>query len=206
MNTILFHVSDSRWLIEALDVIRTGGLVAFPTDTVYGLGTSAFNALAVEKIYAAKERPDEKSIPILIGDIADLEKVSSNVPRSARILALHFWPGPLTIVVPKEPGIPEAVSRSTTIGVRIPEHPVAERLLRAAGPMAVTSANLSGMQNPLTAREVLDQLHGRIDMIIDGGGSGLSIPSTVVNCMGAAPEILREGPISLQQILEVLNQ
>ncbi|HKZ43664.1 MAG TPA: L-threonylcarbamoyladenylate synthase [Anaerolineales bacterium] len=206
MNTILFHVSDSRWLIEALDVIRTGGLVAFPTDTVYGLGTSAFNALAVQKIYAAKERPDEKTIPILLGDIADLEKVSSNVPRSARILALHFWPGPLTIVVPKEPGIPEAVSRSTTIGVRIPEHPVAERLLRAAGPMAVTSANLSGMQNPLTAREVLDQLHGRIDMIIDGGGSGLSIPSTVVNCMGAAPEILREGPISLQQILEVLNQ
>lgn len=206
MNTILFPVSDSRWLIEALDVIRTGGLVAFPTDTVYGLGTSAFNALAVQKIYAAKERPDEKTIPILLGDIADLEKVSSNVPRSARILALHFWPGPLTIVVPKEPGIPEAVSRSTTIGVRIPEHPVAERLLRAAGPMAVTSANLSGMQNPLTAREVLDQLHGRIDMIIDGGGSGLSIPSTVVNCMGAAPEILREGPISLQQILEVLNQ
>ena len=206
MKTILFPVSDSRWLIEALDVIRNGGLVAFPTDTVYGLGTSAFNALAVQKIYAAKERPDEKTIPILLGDIADLEKVSSNVPRSARILALHFWPGPLTIVVPKEPGIPEAVSRSTTIGVRIPEHPVAERLLRAAGPMAVTSANLSGMQNPLTAREVLDQLHGRIDMIIDGGGSGLSIPSTVVNCMGAAPEILREGPISLQQILEVLNQ
>ena len=206
MNTILFHVSDSRWLIEALDVIRNGGLVAFPTDTVYGLGTSAFNALAVEKIYAAKERPDEKTIPILLGDIADLEKVSSSFPRSARILALHFWPGPLTIVVPKEQGLPEAVSRSTTVGVRIPEHPVAERLLRAAGPMAVTSANLSGLQNPLTAGDVMDQLNGRIDMIIDGGRTGFGTPSTVVNCIGADPEILREGPISLQQILEVLNQ
>jgi L-threonylcarbamoyladenylate synthase len=205
MKTILIPISDSGWPSKALAVIKSGGMVAFPTDTVYGLGASAFNASAVKKIYKAKGRQVEKSIPILLGDIVDLEKVSSHISQSVMRLASHFWPGPLTIIVNKHPDIPKAVSNSATVGLRIPNHLVAEKLLRAAGPMAVTSANLSGNQNPHSAADVMAQLDGRIDMIIDGGDTGNGPASTVINCMGVEPQIIREGPISIRQVLEVLR-
>ena len=206
MITRLVPISDPGWENKALSVIQAGDLVAFPTDTVYGVGTSAFNNIAVEKIFLAKDRPDNRAIPILLGDIADLDKVSAQVSPMALILASHFWPGPLTIVVPKHPNIPGSVSRSETIGIRIPDHPVAGELLRIAGPLAVTSANLSGRNNPQSAGDIMDQLGGRIRMIIDGGRVGIRTASTVVNCLGSDPEILREGPISLKQVMAALGR
>jgi L-threonylcarbamoyladenylate synthase len=189
----------------ACDVLRAGGLVAFPTDTVYGVGALASDGAAVESIYVAKDRPVEKAIPVLIGDLDDLAKVSLDIPEIALKLATRFWPGPLTLVVPKHPDLPEAVSAAPTVGVRVPDHPVARALLRAAGPMAVTSANLSGQPNPSTAQEVFAQLGGRIALILDGGKTPGGVPSTVVDCAGAQPQVLRAGPILQDELQSVLG-
>jgi L-threonylcarbamoyladenylate synthase len=191
-------------LPQASEILNAGGLVAFPTDTVYGIGACAFDGKAVENIYAAKERPNEKAIPILLADVADLIKVTSEIPGMARTLATRFWPGPLTLVLPKHPNLPEAVSAAPTVGVRVPDHPVALALLRLAGPMAVTSANLSGQPSPSTAQEVLAQLSGRVALILDGGPTPGGIPSTVVDCTGSEPKILREGPLSQAEIFSSL--
>ncbi|MDO9348315.1 MAG: L-threonylcarbamoyladenylate synthase, partial [Anaerolineales bacterium] len=142
MKTEVLLAQAPSTLPRALAILRGGGLVAFPTDTVYGVGALAFDAAAVEKIYEAKGRSTEKAIPILLGDTADLEKVTAQASEMALRLAARFWPGPLTLVVPKYPSIPDALSPLPTVGVRVPDHPVARALLRAAGPMAVTSANL----------------------------------------------------------------
>jgi L-threonylcarbamoyladenylate synthase len=204
MDTLILPANHPNAMIQALQILQSGGLVAFPTDTVYGVGALAFDAAAIEKIYAAKGRSTEKAIPILFGDAADLEQVTAQVSEMALRLATRFWPGPLTLVVPKHPSLPEAVSTAPTVGVRVPDHPVARALLRAAGPMAVTSANLSGQASPCTAQEVCNQLGGRIPLILDGGGTPGGVPSTVVNCLGAEPQVLREGPITLAQIQAVL--
>ena len=204
MKTEVLSAQSHFTIPRALAILRGGGLVAFPTDTVYGLGALAFDAAAIEKIYVAKGRSTEKAIPILLGDAADLEQVTAQVSEMALRLAGSFWPGPLTLVVPKHPSLPEAVSTAPTVGVRVPDHPVARALLRAAGPMAVTSANLSGKASPCTVQEVYAQLGGRIPLILDGGGTPGGVPSTVVNCLGMEPQVLREGPITLAQILAVL--
>jgi len=204
MNTLILPTNHPNAISQALQILQSGGLVAFPTDTVYGLGALAFDAAAIENIYAVKGRSTEKAIPILFGDGVDLEQVTAQVSEMALSLATCFWPGPLTLVVPKHPNLPEAVSSTPTIGVRVPDHPVARALLRAAGPMAVTSANLSGQSSPCTAQEVYAQLGGRIPLILDGGGTLGGVPSTVVNCLGAEPQVLREGPITLAQIQAVL--
>ena len=188
----------------ALKILQSGGIVAFPTDTVYGLGALAFNNNAIESIYKAKNRPVEKAIPILIGDLSDFEKVADDIPNMALRFASRFWPGPLTCIVPKKRTLPLAVSATSTIAVRIPDHVDARALLRAAGPMAVTSANISGGQNPSTAGEVYDQLNGRIPLILDGRTTQGGIPSTLVDCTGELPVILREGPITLDKLLSVL--
>jgi L-threonylcarbamoyladenylate synthase len=188
----------------ALKILQSGGIVAFPTDTVYGLGALAFNNNAIESIYEAKNRPIEKAIPILIGDLSELEKVADDIPNMALRFASRFWPGPLTCIVPKKQTLPLAVSATATVAVRIPDHVDARALLRAAGPMAVTSANISGGQNPSTAQEVYDQLNGRVPLILDGGVTKGGIPSTLVDCTGELPVILREGPISLDELMEVL--
>ncbi len=154
MKTILLTTDSHNAISSALEISRNGGLVAFPTDTVYGVGALAFDAPAVESIYIAKDRPVEKAIPILIGGPEDLDKVTSDIPSIAAKLAARFWPGPLTLVVPKHPKLPEVVSAGPTVGVRVPDHPVARALLTAAGPMAVTSANISGQASPKTAEEV----------------------------------------------------
>ncbi len=185
----------------ALDELNNGGLVAFPTDTVYGLGALAFNQHAIESIYIAKQRPIEKAIPILIGDLSELDKVAEYIPKMALHLTTRFLPGPLTCILPKKHTLPLAISATATVGVRIPNHEIARALLRAAGPMAVTSANISGQPSPTSAQEVYDQLNGRIPIIIDGGVTPGGVPSTLVDCTGAEPVILREGPISLEEIL-----
>ena len=203
MITEILSTQNPLALARALEILRSGGLVAFPTDTVYGVGALVFNGPAVESIYAAKDRPVEKAIPVLIGDVDDLAKVSAAVPEIALKLAARFWPGPLTLVVPKHPKLPEAVSATETVGVRLPNHPVARGLLRLAGPMAVTSANLTGHPSPSTADEVFAQLGGRIALILDGGKTPGGVPSTVVDCVGVEPQVLREGPISWKEILEL---
>lgn len=205
MKTTILSASDPQAFSQALAVLQTGGLVAFPTDTVYGVGALVFNAAAVQAIYLAKDRPVEKAIPVLIADAADLLKVSLEVPALASRLAACFWPGALTLVVTKHPDLPDAVSATDTVGVRIPDHPVARALLRVAGPLAVTSANLSGQPSPSTAREVYEQLGGRIVLIIDGGTTPGGVPSTVVDCVGAEPQVLREGPVTKEQIQSCLS-
>jgi L-threonylcarbamoyladenylate synthase len=204
MHTIVLAASASDTIARALEILRAGGLVAFPTDTVYGLGCRVFDGQAVQSIYNAKDRPVEKAIPVLLGDPEDLEKVAINIPISARRLAARFWPGPLTILVPKKSELPEAVSATKTVGVRMPDHSVARSLLRAAGPMAVTSANMSGQVSPSTAEDVLAQLNGRIPLIIDGGKTPGGMPSTVVDCNGEKISVLREGPITEVQLISAV--
>ena len=203
MKTEIIPASEIQ---TALEILQSGGIVAFPTDTVYGLGSLAFNNAAIESIYTAKDRPIEKAIPILIGDLSDLDQVADDIPSMAFRFASRFWPGPLTCVVPKKQTLPPAVSANTTVAVRIPDHPDTRALLRAAGPMAVTSANISGQSSPSTAQEVYDQLNGRIPLILDGGKTKGGIPSTLVDCTGDKPIILREGPITMSELLEILDQ
>ncbi len=206
MITHLLSADSPRAIPQAMDILKSGGLVAFPTDTIYGIGALAFDGAAVESIYAAKNRPVEKAIPVLMADIEDLERVAAGVPRMAEILARKFWPGPLTLLIPKHARLPQSVSANSTVGVRIPDHPFARVLLRAAGPLAATSANISGRSGPSRADEVFQQLSGRIPLILDGGPTPGGMASTVVDCTGSEPVILRQGPVSREHILAVLKQ
>ncbi len=189
----------------ALNILKQGGLVAFPTDTVYGVGALAFNNAAIESIYTAKDRPIEKAIPILIGDLSDLDQVGIDIPDMALHFAARFWPGPLTCIILKKRTLPPAVSATDTVAVRIPNHSDALALLRAAGPMAVTSANISGQPSPATAQDVFRQLQGRIPLILDGGTTPGGIPSTLVDCTGQSPVILREGPLTMENLISALR-
>lgn len=204
METKTLPIKDPVALTEAVEILQGGGLVVFPTDTVYGLGALAFNERAVASLYEVKERGLEKAIPILIGDIAQLSQVAGVVTPMARKLAKSFWPGPLTIVLPRHPAVPDVVTSYPTVGVRIPNLLSVRKLLRLTGPMAVTSANLSGQSSPSTTQGVMMQLSGRVPLILDGGVTSGGTPSTVVDCTGEEPVVLREGPISLDQIKQAL--
>ncbi|MBV6451215.1 MAG: Threonylcarbamoyl-AMP synthase [Anaerolineales bacterium] len=205
MKTLIVSANADDAIPHALEILNNGGLVAFPTDTVYGVGALASDGKAIESIYIAKDRPIEKAIPILIADADDMDKVGMNIPTVAREIAKRFFPGPLTCVIPKQPTLPSAVSATSTVGVRVPDHDVARALLRAAGPMAVTSANISGQPSPSTAEEVFAQLNRRIELIIDGGKTPGGVASTVVDCTTDKLKILREGPISLEEIRKKLS-
>ncbi|MBK9008794.1 MAG: threonylcarbamoyl-AMP synthase [Anaerolineae bacterium] len=205
MKTKIVSANSPDAINLALDILKDGGLVAFPTDTVYGVGALVFDGKAIESIYTAKNRPIEKAIPVLIADADDMDKVGMDIPDIARRIAARFFPGPLTCIIPKQPTLPSAVSATATVGVRAPDHEVARSLLRAAGPMAVTSANISGQPSPSTAEEVFAQLNGRIPLIIDGGKTPGGVPSTVVDCASDEIKILREGPISLEEIKSKLS-
>lgn len=204
MNTEVLPADSPMAMTSALKVLLSGGLVAFPTDTVYGVGALAFDETAVESIYTAKERPVEKAIPVLVADPEDLTRVAEEIPIFAARLIARFWPGPLTVLVPKKPSLPDIVSATSTVGVRVPDHEAARALLRLAGPMAVTSANRSGQPSPVTAQEVLAQLGGRISLVLDGGRTPGGIPSTLVDCSGNKIQVLREGPISKEQLLSTI--
>ena len=204
MQTILMAINDPKALLMAIDVLTGGGLVAFPTDTVYGVGALAFNEDAVSRISEVKGRVVEKAIPILIGDMGQLGRVAAGVSIQCEKLAKRFWPGPLTIVLPRHPSIPDAVTPLPTVGVRIPNFLPTIDLMKLTGPLAVSSANLTGKNSSSTARGVQAQLDGKIPLILDGGVTPGGIPSTVVDCSQGRPVILREGPISLEQILNAL--
>jgi L-threonylcarbamoyladenylate synthase len=205
MKTTILPTGDPGAIPTALDVLLGDGVVAFPTDTVYGVGALAFQPEGIERLYRVKKRPRSLAIPVLISSSDELEKVALNPGLIAIMLAEHFWPGPLTLIVPRNPNLPEAISQTPTIGVRIPDHPAALALLRHVGPMAVTSANLSGEPEAHTAEEVAAQLGGRIDFILDGGRTPGENSSTVVDTTTNPVSILREGPITEGDIREVLE-
>lgn len=204
MKTEVLRANHPVAIKHALDILNNGGVVAFPTDTVYGLAALAFEANMVESLYTIKGRNNSRAIAILIGELTQLDLVISTMNPMARKLAQRFWPGPLTLVVPRNPALPDNLSPNLTIGVRMPDHPVALELLRQSGPLAVTSANLSGKENAVSAREVLQQLDGRIHLVLDGGTTPGGVPSTVVDCTGSGPQLLRAGPIDQALIQLVL--
>lgn len=206
MNTLVYPGNVKGALEQALDFLQQGELVAFPTDTVYGLGAMAFDAQAIDRLYQAKGREAGKAIAILVGETETLQQVTAGMNEMARRLAQRFWPGPLTLVVEGHPSLPANLSPRPTVGVRMPDHPLALTLLRRAGPLAVTSANLSGAPNASTAQEVFDQLQGRVALILDGGKTPGGLPSTVLDCTGLQPVILRQGPITLEQIYAALGE
>ncbi|MGH2521264.1 MAG: L-threonylcarbamoyladenylate synthase [Anaerolineales bacterium] len=205
MKTEVLPASDPNAIRHAADVLRHNGVVAFPTDTVYGVGALVFRTEAVQRLYLIKGRSTDKAIAVLVARNSDLLKVAHELTPCAQKLALKFWPGSLTLVVPKHPRLPEGVSVLPTVGVRRPDHTVAQKLLELTGPLAVTSANRSGEPSPLTAADVLAQLNGRIDLLLDGGSVPGGVPSTVVDCSSATPQILRAGPISAAQIEAALR-
>ncbi|MEJ2607821.1 MAG: L-threonylcarbamoyladenylate synthase [Anaerolineales bacterium] len=197
--------SDPQAIACALEILQGGGLVAFPTDTVYGLGARVHDARAIQRIFRVKGRMQTKAIPVLLAGADEISKIALGLPSNAEQLAGRFWPGPLTIVVWRKPGLPEALSAEKTIGLRVPDHRLALGLLTVAGPLAATSANRSGEPSLCTAEDVFTALKGRIELILDGGKTPGGEPSTVVDCTRAVPQILRPGPISEEEILRVLR-
>ena len=204
MKTELLSAGDRTGVTRAAELLCSGQLVAFPTDTVYGVGALAFDANAVALIYVAKERPPEKAIPVLIADEADVPRIAASVPEVARALMARFWPGGLTVVLPKRPDVPEIVSHDATVAVRMPDLDLARALMRLTGPLAATSANRSGQPSPATAGDVAAQLGGRIAAVLDGGPCPGGIPSTVVDCVAWPPRLVRQGALSLSALRAVL--
>jgi L-threonylcarbamoyladenylate synthase len=189
---------------RAAELLKAGELVAFPTDTVYGVAAAASQPAAVTRLYVAKERPAEKAIPILIADVNDLAAVVSEVSASVTRLIARFWPGGLTLILPKSSAVPPEVSPTPSVAVRLPAMPLARQLIRAAGtPLAVTSANRSGQFSPRTAGEVMSQLGGRIAAILDGGACPGGVPSTILDCTTDPPRVLRSGAVSVEGLLKV---
>ncbi|HEY4688110.1 MAG TPA: L-threonylcarbamoyladenylate synthase [Anaerolineae bacterium] len=199
MRTLTLKADEPNAIERAAHMLLEHQLVAFPTDTVYGLGALAFNAEDVAALYRAKDRPPEKAIAVLLADKSMVDQVADHIPDVARRLMDKFWPGALTLIVPKRLGVPDVVSGGLTIGVRVPALEVTRRLLALTGPLAVTSANRSGQPSPQTAAEVLEQLSGRIHVVLDGGRTG-GRPSTVIDCSGNPPALVRPGPITEEQL------
>ena len=205
MLTKIISADHPNAIMRALGLIRSGELVAFPTDTVYGLGAQAFSLQAIQKLFQVKNREPNRAIPILLGGLDQLDLVTVSMGYMALRLAEVFWPGPLTLVVPRHPSLPDIIAPGNTIGIRMPDHPLALSLLGMSGPLATTSANLSGASSPQTAQEVRIQLNRRIPLILDGGRTPGGVPSTVVSCTDKEPVVLRHGPIRMDDLLRALE-
>lgn len=198
--------ADVLW--RAGEILKKGGLVGFPTETVYGLGGNALDAGASKKIYAAKGRPSDNPLIVHIARMEDLERIVKEVPQKVKILAEKYWPGPLTMILPKAECVPmETTGGLESVAVRFPSHPIAQALILAGGGyIAAPSANTSGRPSPTTAAHVIEDLGDAVDMIIDGGQVGIGIESTIVDFTEEIPVILRPGAISLEMLREVLGQ
>ena len=205
LRTETIQASDPMAISVALEVLQRDGIVAIPTDTVYGLAVRASSANAIDRLYQVKGRDHIKAIPILLPDAESLSQVALKPIPAASRLAAGFWPGPLTLVLFGHPNLPPNLSSDKTIGVRVPDHPVALKLLSAAGPLAVTSANPSGLPPARLPSEVLQTLRDKIELVMDAGETPGGQPSTVVNCTGSYPDILRYGPVSEEEILRVFE-
>lgn len=212
MNTIVEKVDinypDKKIIKKAAAVIRNGGLVAFPTETVYGLGADALLPEGAKKIYAAKGRPSDNPLIVHIADFDALEKITSEIPPQARALADAFWPGPLTMIFHKSDAVPrETTGGLDTVAVRMPNHAVALELIRESGGyIAAPSANTSGKPSPTLAEHVATDLNGRIPLILDGGAVGIGIESTIIDLSEEVPMILRPGYITKKMLSEVIGE
>ncbi len=191
----------TRDVAVAAPILRQGGLVAFPTETVYGLGADAGDAAAVRRIFAAKGRPSDNPLIVHVADLGDVDEIGVVTPLGAELIR-RFWPGPLTLVLPALDALPaETRAGLPTVAVRCPDHPVARALIRAVGrPLAAPSANRSGRPSPTAAEAVFDDLDGRIDAVLDGGPCLRGIESTVVDCTGDAPRLLRLGALPAEEL------
>lgn len=198
---------DFKNIMQAGEIIRQGGLVAFPTETVYGLGADAYNAKAAEKIYAAKGRPSDNPLIVHICYMQDLEQIAAYVPKEAKLLAKAFWPGPLTMILRKQKQVPDEITGGMdTVAVRMPSNEIALALIRAGGGfVAAPSANTSGRPSPTNAAHVYEDLQGRIPMIIDGGQVGIGIESTIIDLTETVPMVLRPGYITMEMLQNVIG-
>ena len=200
----------SAKITSAARILETGGVVAFPTETVYGLGADITNESAVRKIYEIKQRPANHPLIVHIGDIALLEHWAQEIPQSAWILAEHFWPGPLTLILQRKNNVPDYITGGQdTVGIRIPAHPVALALLNAMGPnkaLAAPSANLYGKISPTLATHVRAVLNEKVDMILDGGACKVGLESTIVSFNQETVSVLRPGGIPLSVIESIINK
>jgi tRNA threonylcarbamoyl adenosine modification protein (Sua5/YciO/YrdC/YwlC family) len=194
-------------MTSAAEIIRNGGLVAVPTETVYGLAASGLDAAAVEKIYDVKNRPETKPISLLVTGMADVEKFCRDIPETAYVLAERFWPGPLTMVLTKRDNVPGIVTAGgATVGVRCPDHKKTLDIIRLSGvPLAAPSANLSGEPSPKNIGDVLKVFNGRIEGAVDGGSCSLGIESTLVDLTTDPPRILRQGGLTRSAIENALG-
>lgn len=212
MNTRVLDATEPSGLAgavsEASGILRQGGLVAFPTETVYGLGANALDINAVAGIFHAKGRPADNPLIVHIANRCQMGQLAKNIPEEALTLAHAFWPGPLTLVLESREIVPRVVTGGLdSVGLRVPAHPVALALLRESGlPLAAPSANLSGRPSPTTSAHVLDDLDGRIDAVLDGGPCGVGVESTVLDIRGGRPLLLRPGGVTPAQIERVLGR
>lgn len=207
MNTQVLPV-DSHSIQLAAELLRAGELVALPTETVYGLAADARSGEAVRKIFAAKGRPQDNPLIVHIAAMEMLDGIVSRVPERAHKLAAAFWPGPLTMVLPRGPQVSEVTCAGLdTVGVRMPSHPVVQQVIAASGvAFAAPSANLSGRPSPTTAADTLADLNGRIRLILDGGPCAVGVESTVVSLAGPQPVLLRPGYVTREQMEKVLGE
>lgn len=211
MKTELLKIDSPQQtdlLRRAAEVLRSGGLCGIPTETVYGLAANALDEAAVRKIFAAKGRPQDNPLIVHIASMEELPALVKEIPPEAKALADAFWPGPLTIILPKADCIPDAVSCGLpTVAIRMPSHPIANAIIREAGvPLAAPSANTSGKPSPTTAQHVLHDMDGKIDMIVDGGACSVGVESTVVTLCAKRPRLLRPGGVTLEQLRDVLGE
>lgn len=205
---VKLHDADDAVYGQAADILKNGGLVAFPTETVYGLGGNALDPEASRKIYAAKGRPSDNPLIVHVADIGSALALAEEVPEKAKRLMDAFWPGPLTIILKAAAVVPkETTGGLDTVALRMPDHPAALALLRAAKvPVAAPSANTSGRPSPTKAEHVAEDLDGRIEMILDGGEVGIGVESTIVDMTGETPQILRPGYITKAMLEQVLGK
>ena len=211
MNTIYADMTrgiDEGLMREAGNILLSGGLVAFPTETVYGLGGNALDAEASRKIYAAKGRPSDNPLIVHIADMDALPGIVKEVPQAAKDLAEAFWPGPMTIILNKNDKVPMSTTGGlSTVAVRFPDNAIADAMILAGGGyIAAPSANTSGRPSPTTAKHVKDDLDGKIDMIIDGGSVGIGVESTIVDLTEDIPMVLRPGYINMDMLKDVLGR
>lgn len=199
---------DKELIAQAAEVIKGGGLVVFPTETVYGLGADTFNCGAVANIYRAKNRPADNPLISHISAMEQIYDLAAEVPENAVKVMEHFWGGPLTLILKRRPDVPAAVSAGlNTVSIRFPSHSIAYELIRQSGtPIAAPSANLSGSPSPTTAKHAIDDMMGRVDMIIDGGDSFIGVESTVVDMTGEMPVILRPGAVTAEDIAAITGR
>ncbi len=205
-ETVTTQVLDARdrgTIQAAAAAVECGELIILPTDTVYGVGTNAFDERSIRRLFTSKQRDRDRGIPVLIADTADLGKIATDIPLLAEKLIALFWPGPLTLVLPKRQGLPPSLSLTDSVAVRMPDHKLCREVIRAAGGvLAATSANLSGRAPAVHVSAALYDLAGSVRIAVNDGPSGGQMASTVVDVTGESPRVLRPGPLSIEELMQ----